>query len=160
MRIGSLLKGEEYPENLNDSLLLRDAEKREGEEDSIVVESKDARPEWAKYLTFVVDVIKRLAFCVANHPILDTPKDLRKYGVRAELYNESGELLHSVDSSSSASCAGIKINPACRELTKRHQRTKCSSSPSQRSQKQCTMFPYTCTQLDPRQLISSTPDTL
>ena len=121
MRIGYMLKGEEYPENLNDSVLLKDTEKKEGEEGNPVAVEKETvgKPEWAKYLTFLVDDIKRFGFAVANHPILDTPKDLRKYGVLAECYSESGALLFSLDNSSTETYPGLKINSTCRDLTKK-----------------------------------------
>lgn len=116
MRINYTLKGEDYPENLNDSVLLKDSERKE---DSNIIEEKPDKPEWAKYPTFYIDEIKRLSFVIANHPILDTPKDLRKYGFFAEFYAETGELLYSVDSSTAEVHSGVKINANCRDLTKK-----------------------------------------
>ncbi|OMJ88367.1 hypothetical protein SteCoe_9683 [Stentor coeruleus] len=120
VRIAYTLRGEELPENLSDSILLKDPEKKEGEEDSVVKEKPiEGKPDWCKYPTFLVDNIKRIGFAVANHPIQDTPKDHRKYGFLAEFYSESGDLLFTADSSCVDNYRGVKINPNSRDLTKK-----------------------------------------
>jgi radial spoke head protein 3 len=123
MRIDFILKGQEYPENLNDSILLKDMdqkdiEKKEGEEANLVEDHKPRTFE-SRFLTFMVNDLKHIAFNVANHPIVDTPKDLRKYGIHAELYSETGELVHSIDNSSGSDCPGVKLNTSCRDLNKK-----------------------------------------
>lgn len=119
-RIGFLLKGEEYPENLSDSMLLKDPERKEGEEVSVIIEEpKDEKPDWSRFPCFIIDDIKRIGFCIANHPTQDTPKDLRKYGFLVEFYSETGELLFMSDSSDSEKFPGVRVNPNSRDLTKK-----------------------------------------
>jgi radial spoke head protein 3 len=118
MRLSYVLRGDEYPENVNDSILMKDAEKKEDEE-AVAEEKKDAKPDWAKNLTFLVDDIRRFGFALAHHPSQDTPKDMRKYGILAEFYSETGELIGTVDSASSERMAGARINTACRDMTKK-----------------------------------------
>lgn len=121
MRIIPALKGEEYQESVADQLLLKDVEKKDADESIVNEENKNTseKPEWANHACFLVDDIKRFAFAVANHPIQDTPRDSRKYGICAEFYREDGELMYAVDSVSGESAPGCKFLSNCRDMTKK-----------------------------------------
>ena len=67
----------------------------------------------------IVDDLKRISFLVANHPIQDTPRDSRKYGLLAEFYSESGQVIHSIDSVTSGELSGVKHILNCRDMTKK-----------------------------------------
>ncbi|CAG9316626.1 unnamed protein product [Blepharisma stoltei] len=132
MRIETKIKGEEYRRPEEDSLLLKDIEPQEEqssmsiheEEKSKVYSEKPLeepkeiqRPEWAKFTTIQIDNFKRIGFALANHPFLDTPKDGRKYGVKAEIYSENGHLIGRVDINSSQVPQGFKVYSSCRNAS-------------------------------------------
>lgn len=118
-RIGGALRGEEYVEPACDMALMKDAEKKEGEDSVVHEEVKVGKPDWAAQTSFIVDDLKRISFLVANHPIQDTPRDSRKYGLLAEFYSESGQVLHSIDSVTSGDLSGVKHMLNCRDMTKK-----------------------------------------
>ena len=120
MRILPALKGEEYSESVSDQLLLKDAERKDADDSTVNEENKgENKPEWMNHTCFIVDDIKRFGFAIANHPIQDTPRDSRKYGICAEFYGENGDLLYCVDSVAGGEAPGCKHFSNCRDMTKK-----------------------------------------
>jgi hypothetical protein len=98
---------------------MKDAEKKEADDSNVVEEVRTGKPEWAFQTTFFVDDLKRISFLVASHPIQDTPRDLRKFGICAEFYSEDGKVLYCIDSVNGGEVSGGKFISNCRDMTKK-----------------------------------------